>query len=182
MAELKGTLRELVPALLLTAVGAMAAGWVLGRTVPRLEASPGVLIIVPGLMALRGNISGAMGSRLGSAVHLGLLRPEDPFGPVTRANFLASLLLSLTIGGVVGALGWTLSVLAGLPTVSLGVLLLVGAVTGLLSGLVLGALTVGIVLTATRQGVDPDNVTGPLLTTVGDVVTIGILFLLLGVV
>lgn len=180
MSSVKGTLRELLPALVLTGIGALAAGWVLGSMVPRLEASPGVLIIVPGLMALRGNINGAMGSRLGSALHLGLLDPAKPFGAITRANFLASLSLSLTMGAVVGAFGWLVSVLAGLSTVSIWVLMAIGALTAVLSGALLSSFTIGVVIMASRQGLDPDNVTSPLLSTVGDLVSMGVLFVVLG--
>jgi mgtE-like transporter len=174
-------LGEILPALALASVGALAAGALLGAMVPYLEQAPGVLVMVPGLMALRGNINGAMGARLGSAVHLGLLDPEDPLGPVARANVFASLGLSLAVGAVVGALGWLSSTVAGLPTIALGRLTLIGALTGVLSGLALAMVTLAIVLTATVRGVDPDNVTGPLLTVVGDVITIGILFAVLGV-
>lgn len=181
MAEALRDLGEILPALVLASGGALGAGALLGAMVPQLREAAGVLVMVPGLMALRGNINGAMGARLGSAVHLGLLEPEDPLGPVARANVLASLVLSLAMGAVVGALGWLLSVVAGLPTISVGLLTLVGALTGVLSGLVLALITLGIVLTATRRGIDPDNVTGPLLTVVGDVITMGILLAVLGV-
>ncbi|PSG98197.1 hypothetical protein BRD56_01765 [Thermoplasmatales archaeon SW_10_69_26] len=174
-------LGEILPALGFASVGALGAGALLGAMTPHLRAAPGVLVIVPGLMALRGNINGAMGARLGSAVHLGLLEPEDPFGPVARANVLASLCLSLAVGAAVGGLGWLLSVIAGLPAISLVRLTLIGAVTGLLSGLALAVVTLAIVVTATLRGIDPDNVTGPLLTVVGDVITMGILFVVLGV-
>lgn len=181
MVEALRDLGEILPALVLASGGALGAGALLGAMVPHLREAAGVLVMVPGLMALRGNINGAMGARLGSAVHLGLLEPEDPLGPVARANVLASLVLSLAMGALVGALGWLLSVVAGLPTISIGRLTLVGALTGVLSGLVLALITLGIVLTATRRGIDPDNVTGPLLTVVGDVITMGILLAMLGV-
>lgn len=181
MAEALRDLGQILPALLLASLGALGAGVLLGSMVPELRASAGVLVMVPGLMALRGNISGAMGARMGSAVHLGLLEPDDPLGPVARANVKASLFLSLTMGALVGALGWLLSVVAGLPTISVLRLTLIGALTGVLSGLVLALITLSIVLTATLRGVDPDNVTGPLLTVVGDVITMGILLIVLGV-
>lgn len=181
VAEPLENLGEILPALFMASIGALGAGALLGAMTPSLEEATGVLVMVPGLMALRGNISGAMGARLGSAVHLGLLDPDDPVGPVARANVLASLTLSLTMGAIVGVLGWALSMLAGLPAISVIQLTVIGALTGLLSGLVLALLTLAIVLTATLRGIDPDNVTGPLLTVVGDVITIGILFLILGV-
>lgn len=172
---------EMLPALTLTGLGALAAGWLLGHMAPRLEAHPGLLIMVPGLMAMRGNISGSMGSRLSSAVHLGLLDPSEPWGPVAQANVGASIILSVGIGAVVGVIGWIVSTLVGLPAVSLAIFVLVAILTALISSFLLSLTTLGIVLTATARGLDPDNVTGPLLTTVGDVVTLAVLFVFLGV-
>lgn len=174
-------LLELLPALTLTGLGAFAAGALLGHMAPRLDANPGLLVMVPPLMALRGDIYASMGSRLGSAVHLGLLKATDPLAPVSKANVGASLVLSVLMGAAVGLLGWGASLAVGLEAVGLGVFVLVAVTTGLLSGFLLAVLTVAIVLTATRRGVDPDNVTGPLLTTVGDFTTLGVLFLVLGV-
>ncbi len=173
---------EMLPALTLTGLGALAAGWLLGHMAPRLEAHPGLLIMVPGLMAMRGNISGSMGSRLSSAVHLGLLDPGDPWGRVAQTNVGASIILSVGIGAVVGLAGWLVSIIVGLATVGLGLFVLVAVLTALVSSFFLSLTTLGIVLTATARGLDPDNVTGPLLTTVGDVVTLAVLFLLLGVI
>lgn len=175
-------LGEILPALLLTSVGALGAGALLGVMAPHLEAEPGLLIMVPGLMAFRGNVSASMGARLSSAVHLGLLDPEDPLGGVARANIGASLVLSTVIGALVGVFGWAASLLAGLPAVELWVFVAVAVLTGLLSGSVLSLTTLFIVVAATNRGLDPDNVTGPLLTTVGDVITLGVLFAVVGVV
>lgn len=175
-------LGEILPALLLTSVGALGAGALLGAMAPRLEAAEGVLVLVPGLMAFRGNISASMGARLSSAVHLGLFDPEEPLGEVGRTNVLASLTLSATLGAVVGVLGWAASHLVGLDTLTLPTFVGIAVATGLLSGSLLALVTVSIVALATRRGLDPDNVTGPLLTTVGDVITLGVLFGVVGVI
>lgn len=175
-------LGEILPALALTSVGALGAGALLGAMAPYLEAEPGLLVMVPGLMAFRGNVSASMGARLSSAVHLGLLDPDDPFGSVAKANVVASLTLSTVIGAVVGLLGWGASLALGLPAVPVWVFVVVAVLTGLLSGSILSMVTVSIVIVATRRGVDPDNVTGPLLTTVGDVITLSVLFGVVGVI
>lgn len=175
-------LGEILPALLLTSLGALGAGALLSAMAPQLEAAKGVLVLVPGLMAFRGNISASMGARLSSAVHLGLLDPSEPFGEVGRTNVLASLALSTTIGAVVGVLGWAASWLLGLDTLSLLAFVAIAVATGLISGAILSLVTLSIVVVATRRGLDPDNVTGPLLTTVGDVITLGVLFVVVGVV
>jgi mgtE-like transporter len=176
------SLSEILPALALTSVGAIGAGALLGFMAPHLEAEPGLLVMVPALIGFRGNISASMGARLSSAVHLGLLDPENPLEGPGKTNVIASLVLSVAIGAVVGLVGWASSVFFGLPTVGVWTFLFVAVATGLISGALLAIVTLVIVAEATRRGIDPDNVTGPLLTTVGDVITLGVLFGVVGVI
>ncbi|MFW5928599.1 MAG: magnesium transporter, partial [Thermoplasmatota archaeon] len=48
--------------------------------------------------------------------------------------------------------------------------------TGLTSGLLLSFIAFFIIVLSVKWGIDPDNITGPLLTTLGDVFSLTILF------
>lgn len=182
MATAGGILRQALPALALTTVGALVAGALLGHFAHELGETAGMLVLVPALMGLRGNISGALGGRLGSAAHLGLLSIEDPFNGTARNNIFAAITLSAGTGVFAGALGWAASSAFGYEPAPLVVFLLVAGLTGLLASLVLSVVTLTIVLVAFHRGIDPDNVTYPILSTVGDIVTILILVVVLAVV
>lgn len=165
-----------LPILMLLAVGSLGTGLVFERMVPLLQAYPGLIVLVPPLIGLRGNINASLGSRLGSAVHLGLIEPGTMWDPEVRENVLGSLMLSGLMPALAAVLAWVVSRALGIAVIPLWLLVAVATVAGLVSGLLLAAITVGIVTWSHRHGVDPDNVTGPGLATVGDVLTLLVLF------
>ena len=67
--------RESLPVLALSAAGGLFAGVVLGGMDAELEQVAGLLVLVPALLATRGNVYGSLGARLGSALHQGLVEP-----------------------------------------------------------------------------------------------------------
>ena len=74
--------RQTLVSLVLVAACSVVAGVFLAKNTERLEEFPGLLLMVPAAIALRGNIFGAMGSRLGTAIHEGTykvsFRPAFP--------------------------------------------------------------------------------------------------------
>src|SRR3954452_20007299 len=58
-------------ALLISSGGDLLAGLTLGSIPGTLEALPGLLVLVPAAIGMRGNVFGALGSRLGTAAHTG---------------------------------------------------------------------------------------------------------------
>jgi mgtE-like transporter len=169
-------LRQAVPVLLVLAVGSLVTGVVFERMTPLLRSFPGLIVLVPPLIGLRGNINTAMGARLSSGMHLGVIDPSDPWHPEVRENVAGSLVLSTVMPALAGILAWAASIVLGLDAMALGTFVLVATVAGLLSGLFLAGVTLVILAAAHRYGIDPDNVTGPALATVGDVVTLAILY------
>lgn len=138
-------------------------------------ALPGVLVMVPPLLALRGNIGGALASRLGTGLHQGIIDPESLSGPEVRTNVGASLFLTFFVSFLTGVLAFAVTVLTGLHPFSLQLLLslvLIALIAGLISGFGLIGLTVLIALFSYRRGWDPDNVTSPLMSSTGDLFTV----------
>ena len=58
-------------ALLISSGGDLLAGLTLGSITGTLESLPGLLVLVPAAIGMRGNVFGALGSRLGTAIHTG---------------------------------------------------------------------------------------------------------------
>lgn len=165
-------------ALAISLVATLAAGLILASSEDRLAQLPGLLLLVPAAIAQRGNVFGAMGSRLGSAIHAGTFRvstrPDTLFGQ----NVIAAVGLSLV------AATW-LAIVAKLVSLAFGVadamslldFLAVSVLGGMLASLVVLAITVGLAAGSTRFGWDLDNVTAPLVTATGDLVTLPALVL-----
>ncbi len=168
---------ETIPVLILCALGGALTGYILGNMTSVLKMLPGLIAFIPAIIGMRGNISSAMGSRLGSAVHLGLV--EEGFtSEFVKENVKGSLSLSLFVSLLLPFLFMLTSFLFGFELTITNFLLLfsISVLTGMTSGLFLSTFTFFIVISAVKAGIDPDNITGPLLTTVGDVITLLILF------
>jgi mgtE-like transporter len=137
---------------------------------------PGLLLMVPGFLGLRGNILGAVSARIGTGLHTGLIKPEITLRGDTAVNFVASLFLSTLVNTLIGAFAYLVSVVLGVDAV-LWKLMLVGAVSGALASVVVGPFTIVLTILVFRRGIDPDSVMGPLVTSVGDITAVICLFL-----
>lgn len=172
--EIKKILRQALPILIICTLFQMGAGSFLGGMKENL-ALPGILVMVPPLLALRGNIGGALASRLGTGLHQGIVDPESLAGPEVRTNVAASLFLTFFISFFTGVLSFAVTVLTGMHSFSPHLLLslvLIALIAGLISGFGLIGLTVLIALFSYRRGWDPDNVTSPLMASTGDLFTV----------
>ena len=174
--EYKDMFRQSLPLLILCGVGEIFAGRIFGGMVAFLEYLPGLIVLIPAIMGLKGYIDIALGSRLGSAVHMGLIPPDNIWNVETKENVVASLGLGIIMAVVAGVLAHVTCVLLGLP--SIGIIKLVGIalLSGIIAGSILALLTVGIIILSFKRGYDPDNITAPLLATGGDIITLGTIF------
>jgi len=172
--------REALPALGASLVGGLLAGVVLGGMRADLRAVEGLLVLVPALLATRGNVYGSLGARLATGLHQGLIEPRVRAGDrriraaaaAALANgIVASLFAATAAFGILSALG--------APVASLWRLVGIAVVAGLLSGVTLVVVVVTVVFAGYRRGYNPDTLVGPLVTTTGDV--FGVLFLLVAV-
>lgn len=164
--------------MLLLVLVALLAGLTLGHNTDRLEALPGLLLMVPAAIALRGNIFGALGSRLGTAIHAGTFRLTLRPSSVVGENVLASLLLTLATSVALAILAKGAAVVFGIvDSITLGDFILISVVGGLLASAAVLVTALGLTAGSVRFGWDPDNVTAPLVTAVGDVATIPALVL-----
>ncbi len=65
------SMRQGLVALLVSSGGDLLAGLTLGAITHTLDRLPGLLVLVPAAIGMRGNIFGALGSRLGTSIHAG---------------------------------------------------------------------------------------------------------------
>ena len=169
-------IKQSLPVLLLLGIGQFAAGNILSDMIHTFKLIPGLIVIVPSIIGLRGNISSCLGARLGSAVHLGLIDMDKIFNDETKENIRASIGLSMIMSMLVGIVGYIITYSMGFPVINPFVLTAITFITGTLAGVLLAFTTVGIIAIAVKVGVDPDNVTEPALATIADVVTLLSLF------
>ena len=131
------SLRQSLIALTLLVVADSLAGVVLGESEDRLTELPGLLLLVPASTALRGNVFGAMGSRLGTAIHAGTFRPSLRPSSVVGRNVVGAMILTLAMSAALAAIAKVIAELFGvLDPISLSQFVVISIVGGLLSSVV----------------------------------------------
>jgi mgtE-like transporter len=170
--------REGLPALAASAVGGLLAGVVLGGMRAEFRAVPGLLVLVPALLATRGNVYGSLGARVATGLHQGLVSPRlrgaEPRLYRAAAAAIANGLLASTFAAVAGFAA--LTALGGDPA-PLPRLVAIAVFAAVLSGVVLSVTVVAVAFAGYRRGYNPDPLVGPIVTTAGDVFGVAFLFL-----
>src|SRR5947209_11441889 len=172
------SVRQGLVALLVSSGGDLLAGLTLGAITHTLEQLPGLLVLVPAAIGMRGNIFGALGSRLGTSIHTGTFRLSRRVDTVVGQNIVASLVLTLSISLALAILAKTVAVGFGLGhTISIADFVVISILGGVISSVAVLGLTLGVAAASVRRGWDMDNVAAPLVTAAGDMVTLPSLFL-----
>ena len=170
--------RDSLVALTIAAVTSLVAGVTLALTTDTLEELPGLLLLVPAALAVKGNIFGALGSRLGTSIHAGTFRLSGRLDTVVGANVAAALLLSLVIAVAIALLAKGVAIVFSIsPTMSVADFVVVSTVGGVLASVLILAITLLLASGSVRFGWDLDNVVSPLVTATSDVVSLPALVL-----
>lgn len=140
---------------------------------------PSLLILVPALLGLKGNLEMTLGARLCTHASQGELKGEK-FFPILMSNLSSVQCQAIVVGAAASALAVAENYLATQEWNSDHALLLASsAITAAsLASFVLSLLMSGIVVVASNAGLDPDNITAPIAGMLGDFCTLGIVCLI----
>lgn len=171
--------RESIPVLLVALLGGLFSGLVLEEVLASVERFPGLLVTVPVFLATRGNVYGALGGRISSGLHQGVVAPRFERNERLVNAVTASFVNAVGISVVIGVLSWSALVALGREHARLYELVGIMFVAGVLTSVVLIFGLLGLIFIGYERGYDPDNLVGPIVTTLGDV--FGMVFLLVAV-
>jgi len=178
--EFRSVYRETMPVLLVSLLGGLFAGVVLEGIVERAAGITGVLVMVPVFLATRGNVYGALGARIASGLHQGLLPPRFERNERLVNAVLASFVNGVGISVVIGIVTWgALTLLPGWEPAGVAQLVGIMVIAGVLTSVVLIVGLLSLVFLGYEHGYDPDNLVGPVVTTLGDI--FGMVFLFFSV-
>jgi mgtE-like transporter len=169
-------IEETAPLIILYSVIGLITGGILWGMTSEIELLPGLLILVPPLLDMRGGIGSTLGARLSSALHLGYVKTNRTT-KCLKVNVYSSVVLSLFMSVILGAFAWASCMLMGMMCVGFASFLIIAVIAGFSSGIVMTFLAIFIVRFSYKRGLDPDDVTAPSIGTIGDMITIACLFL-----
>ncbi|HEX6844685.1 MAG TPA: magnesium transporter [Actinomycetota bacterium] len=171
------TIRQGLVALALSTAAGFVAGLTLAHLTGTLAEFPGLYILIPAAVGMRGTIFGSMGARLGTADAAGLLTIDLRPGGVLRRNVVVAILTTSSSALWIAVLARLAAVAFGEPSISFGQLVIVAVVGGALGSAVILTVTVALAAASTRLGWDLDSVSTPMVTALGDVATLPSMFL-----
>lgn len=179
----KRILKESAPLLTFCVALEIVGGQMLNSYEDILIAMPTLLMIIPVLNGVGGNIGSILGARIASGLHIGYI-DADLHGEELKKNVLGAFLL-----GIISYTFLALFIMIIAPFIGISVessflpkigLIMIGA--GLMLTIVLIVATLIFARLSFKKGFDPDNVITPLVTTLGDLLGIICLTIMIGIV
>jgi len=158
--------------LFLSVIGESVTGFILTGMENKLAALPGLIILVPAMTDLKGNVEAAFGERLSTMLHLGLVKPIIKVNNAIKHNILASFTLTVSGAFLIGISAAALSNLLQIKTIGVIRLSMISTTAGIISSVLLLPLVFVFVFTSFRHHIDPDNIIAPILPVIGDIITI----------
>ncbi|MBW3604428.1 MAG: magnesium transporter [Actinobacteria bacterium] len=173
----RATLRQGTTALTICITVTLFAGIILGEMEGVLADTPGLLVLVPSAIGMRGAIFGALGARLGTGMLTGQFTTDLRRGSFTADNVEAALLVSLSTAVLTAGLAWGASAVFGLDVVDVFQLVIVSSVGAVLSSLVVLVVTLLLARTAQARSWDMDAIGTPVISATADISTLPALLL-----
>ncbi|KAF8945573.1 hypothetical protein BGZ47_002412 [Haplosporangium gracile] len=176
----KGLWMQALTTLVIAVSGLICAGWLLDAVQhwPVFLEISELIILIPILLNLKGNLEMNLASRLSTACNMGLLDTPTSRNAFIKGNLALLQLQSLTVGSVAGLFSFALGMIVHPTTNNLEEIALMISSSMLCasaSSFVLGSFMCGLVLICRHFRVNPDNIAVPLASSFGDLVTLVIL-------
>ncbi|KAI8885224.1 MgtE-domain-containing protein [Backusella circina FSU 941] len=169
------------PSLLICVIGLIFAGWMMDiyQHWEVFTKVSELFILVPVLLNLKGNLEMNLAARFSTSANLG-----DLDNPTTRNGLVWGNLALIQVQALIsGCIAGVFSVLLGImqhpneiTTVSEIILVVASSmVSASVSSFVLGVFMCVLIIVSRMLRIDPDNIACPMASSLGDVVTLGIL-------
>ncbi|HDI12685.1 MAG TPA: hypothetical protein ENF64_01055 [Hadesarchaea archaeon] len=180
--RIKRIVLESLPVLTAAIIIALAAGYILNSSVAEVSEIPLILMMIPLINGIGGNLGSILGARLTSALHIGTLKPRLRGQQVLKGNVEATVITSFAIYAVLGAIILAISSATGITMARSLSLTLAFFIAGITLSVLTIFITTAAAFVSFKGGLDPDNVVIPILTSIGDVLGVTCLMLAIKIV
>jgi mgtE-like transporter len=171
------TLRQGLVAVALSTLAGFVAGLTLSGIGDTLATLPGLLILAPAATGMRGTIFGAIGARLGTTNAAGTFEVNRERDGVLYQNVYVAIVTTLSSSLWLAMLARLVAAALGASSISIWALVTISVIGGALGSAFILVVTIGLSVVSYRRGWDLDSVSTPMVTALGDMVTIPFLFL-----
>ena len=167
---LKKVIYETMPIFALCGLLDVIAGLTLMINIQSMVRTIGILTMVPCFLEDCGAIGGVLAAKISTKLHLGIIEPQVVPSKNVLKDFSKMFFITLIIFPTIGAYGYVISSILGLTMFPLIRTVLTVLIAGFIMVFIVSLLAYLISIMSFRKGIDPDNVTIPILTSIVDVV------------
>lgn len=171
------TLRQGLAALAVSTLAAFVAGLTLAHVTGTLEELPGLIVLIPAAVGMKGTIFGAIGARLGTANVAGVLEPTLRRGGVLHRNVYVAIVTTFSSSLWLAVLAKLATEAFGEESIALWKLATIAIVGGAIGSALILMITIALSVLSYRREWDLDSVSTPMVTALGDMTTLPSLFL-----
>lgn len=165
-----------ISALVIAGTADLFAGLLMDRMEGQLTAVIGMMVLIYSAIGMRGTIFGAMGSRIGTSLNIGTFEMSLKKGTVLRANVESTLVLTLLMSVIMGCTSWLVATVFFSGNTSIWDFVFISSVGGFAAGLIVLLCNIAIAYIGFKKEWDVDNITAPLISAIGDIVTLPMIF------
>ncbi len=159
--------KEMLTSETISIAGGILAGIILATYIDKLFLIPGMLILIPGLLELRGSISGSYAARLTSGMFLKVIDPKKPNKKIMKGNIAATFFLATLSALILGIMATIATyIFTGQTHLEIILIAIAASVT---ANFIEIPIVTAITLYIFKKGHDPNNIMGPFVTTIGDI-------------
>jgi len=160
--------KETFPSEVISIVGSLLAGIILSLLILQFESFAVLILIIPALLSLRGNISGPFIARTSKDLIIGAFNKRS-----WLENVLATYVLSIVTAILIGIFTIFLNLfLIKLQLIPFGVLILIPLISIVITLSVSIPISTLLNYLTFHYGMDPNNVVNPIMTAVDDFFTV----------
>ncbi|KYC50380.1 MAG: Divalent cation transporter [Candidatus Methanofastidiosum methylothiophilum] len=163
-------------ALIICAFADIFAGIYLTKMIDFLILLPGILTMLPAAIDMRGNIYASMGSRLSTGLHTGEITPSLRDSKLIAENVYSSLIQTVIMATVIAFFAMLGGFVIGNQTIGFVHLFFISLFASLVAAIGLILTTLLVAIFSFKKGLDPDNVSSPLIASIGDILNVASLF------
>ncbi len=159
-------IRESFIALLLALIADSFAGILLNHSIGVFNAIPGLLMILPALLDMRGNIYGAQISRLSSKLHLGEIKNMKD--EKVKINIISAIALAFTVSYIMILLTSGVFYITKGVIIPVIIILTIILTNHFFTSSILTPVSAYIAVKSYEKKWNPDNIGVPLISAIGD--------------
>ncbi|MHA1616218.1 MAG: magnesium transporter [Candidatus Njordarchaeales archaeon] len=181
MSVFRKTLTESYMGVIFSLILSSLAGYVLSLLKDKIIIFPGILVALPAMMDTIGDVGSIIASTITTKLHIGEIMPDYTSKNFLRILIQQSLPVILPMIFLVLLYAGLASFMTRLSLVDFPFLLMIYSITGIIAYCAISVLALAIAIITFRYGIDPDNVSIPIITATADLLTVTTVYLIVSV-